>query len=218
MLVTIDAPRIGGVAAQTSVVQDLRAGLRTVLARPALRSVTAATCLAAFGAGALTPTAVLLGVRAGHAAAGALLITAFGAGALAGSLLVARYPVRRWPAYRVALACLVGTGLALAVQAVMVAVTPPNWALGIALFAAAGAFDGPLLASLLEVRSAESPAHLRTQVFTLGAGLKVSAASLGSAAFALVVGLPAAMIVGLIAAVHGIAALVGVLLLGRRRP
>lgn len=81
----------------------------------------------------------------------------------------------------------------------------------------AGAFDGPLLASLLEVRSAESPAHLRTQVFTLGAGLKVSAASLGSAAFALVVALPATVIVGLIAAVHAIAALLGFLLLGGER-
>jgi hypothetical protein len=89
--------------------------------------------------------------------------------------------------------------------------------LGIGLFALAGAFDGPLLASLLEVRSAESPAHLRTQVFTLGAGLKVSAASLGSAAFALVVHLPAMVIVGLIAAVHAVAALLGLLLLGRRR-
>jgi predicted MFS family arabinose efflux permease len=209
VVVSITAARAGHEPSHGSVRQDLRAGLRAVLERPALRAVTAATCLASFGVGALTPTAVLLGIRAGHAAAGALLITAFGAGALAGSLLVARYPVKRWPAHRVALICLVGTGAALAV----VAVAPPVWALSVVLFAIAGSFDGPLLSSLLEVRSAEAPAHLRTQVFTLGAGLKVSAASLGSAAFALVVGLPATLVLGLIAATHGIAAVLGALLL-----
>ncbi len=52
VLVTFDAPRIGGGTSRPSVIEDLRAGLRTVRTRPALRSVTAAACLAAFGSGA----------------------------------------------------------------------------------------------------------------------------------------------------------------------
>jgi MFS family permease len=190
------------------LVDDLRAGLRRVVASPPLRAVTAATCLASFGIGALTPTAVLLGIRAGHPAGGGLLITVFGAGALAGSLLVARYPVRRWPAHRVVVTCLVGCGLALGA----IAALPGWWPLTVGLFALAGLFDGPLLAAVLQVRSAESPPHLRTQVFTLGAGLKVSAAALGAAAFTLVVGAPAALVVGLLATTQLLAALLGVLL------
>jgi MFS family permease len=190
------------------LVDDLRAGLRRVVASPPLRAVTAATCLASFGIGALTPVAVLLGIREGHPAGGGLLITVFGAGALAGSLLVARYPVRRWPAHRAVLACLVGCGLALGA----VAALPGWWPLTMGLFALAGLFDGPLLAAVLQVRSAESPPHLRTQVFTLGAGLKVSAAALGAAAFTLVVGAPVALVVGLLAATQLLAALLGVLL------
>jgi hypothetical protein len=133
VLLSVDAPRTGGRTAQRSVVQDLRAGCvpssaAPPSARPRRRPAWPRS------APEHSPTAVLLGIRTRHAAAGALLITAFGAGTQAGSLLVARYPVGRRPAYRVALVCLVGTGLALAV----VVVTPPGWALGIGLFVVAG--------------------------------------------------------------------------------
>jgi hypothetical protein len=197
----------------TRVLDDLRAGLRTVVASRPLRAVTGATCLASFGAGALTPTAVLLGASEGHPAGGGLLITVFGAGALLGSLAVARFPMTRWPAHRIALVCLAATGGTLGA----VALAPQAWPVTLALFAVAGLFDGPLLASVLQIRSAEAPAHLRTQVFTLGAGLKISAASLGSAAFTLVVGAPVALLVGLVAAAHVFATLLGLALLSARR-
>src|SRR6185369_4972436 len=151
------------------LVDDLRDGLRCVLASPPLRAVTFATSVGAFAGGALAPTAVLLGIHAGHPAGGGFLITALGTGALVGSLLVARFPIGRWPAHRVAIACLAGGGVSIAA----VALAPGWWPLTLALFALAGLFDGPLLASVLQVRSAESPPHLRTQVFTLGAGVKV---------------------------------------------
>jgi MFS family permease len=195
------------------IMDDLRAGLRTVLSSRPLRSVTGATCVASFGTGALTPAAVLLGIRAHHPAGGGLLVAAFGAGALVGSLLIARFPVRRWPAHRVAVACLVGCGTALGA----VAVAPGWWPLTMGLFLVAGFFDGPLLASVLRVRAAESPARLRTQVFTLGTGLKLSAAALGAAAFTVVAGFNAALVVGLVAATQLVAALAGVALLTTRR-
>lgn len=48
-------------------------------------------------------------------------------------------------------------------------------------FAAAGVCDGPLLTATLRIRSQYAPDGVRTQVFTLGAGLKVTAASTGAA-------------------------------------
>lgn len=53
-----------------------------------------------------------------------------------------------------------------------------------ALIAAAviGAGDGPQLASLLQIRHLEAPARLRTQIFTTGASLKITASGLGALA------------------------------------
>ena len=53
-----------------------------------------------------------------------------------------------------------------------------------ALLAAAviGAGDGPQLAALLHIRHVEAPAGLRTQIFTTGASLKITASGLGALA------------------------------------
>ncbi|MEV0392430.1 MFS transporter [Polymorphospora rubra] len=189
-------------------VHTLRAGLACVVTRPVLRATTAASVLAEFGLGALTPAAVLVGIDSGHATGGGYLVTAFGAGALVGSLSVARFPVRRWPPFTVALVCIGGTGAALAA----VAVGPSWWPLTVGLFAVAGVFDGPLLTSLLQIRATEAPAHLRTQVFTISTGLKTSTAALGATAFAVVASSGAAVGVGLIAAAHLVAVVVGLAL------
>ncbi|WP_344406626.1 MFS transporter [Dactylosporangium fulvum] len=196
---------------QTRFTDDLRDGFRAIVVSRPLRAVTAATCVASFGLGILTPVAVLLGSRAGHAAGGGLLVTALGAGALAGSLLVARRPVRSAP-HRVVLACLVAGGVVLA--AVPFA---EGWPLLVGLFAVAGFFDGPLLAAVLQVRSAEAPPHTRTQVFTLGAGLKLTAASLGAAVFTLFADAPVAALAAALAVSQLAAAALGALLLAPAR-
>jgi hypothetical protein len=74
-----------------------------------------------------------------------------------------------------------------------------------------------MLTAVLRVRSAEAPAHLRTQVFTLGAGLKVTAGSLGAAAFTLVAGYGGPVAAGLVAGVHALGGLLGLAVLGRSR-
>ncbi|MYS23164.1 hypothetical protein GTW78_24130 [Streptomyces sp. SID4948] len=51
-----------------------------------------------------------------------------------------------------------------------------------AWFAAAGWTTGPLFSALLAARERYAPRDLRTQVFTLGAGLKSTAAAAGAAA------------------------------------
>ncbi|MEV0565724.1 MFS transporter [Dactylosporangium sp. NPDC050588] len=193
----------------------LRDGLAAMVRSRPLLAVTAATAVASYAAGMITPVAVVLGVAAGRPAGGGLLVTALGVGALCGSLLVARFPARV-PAHRVVLVCLVAVGLALACAAVGVAAGAP-WAVLVGVFAVTGVLDGPLLSSVLEVRSREAPPGTRTQVFTLGAGIKLTAASAGAATFTLLAGAPPAVLVGVLSAGHVAAAALGVVLLRTRR-
>jgi len=57
----------------------------------------------------------------------------------------------------------------------------PNLTLALAVTAVAGFFEGPLLAVTLNLRQRCAPDHLRTQVFTTAASLKIGAFSIGSA-------------------------------------
>ncbi|MEV4131911.1 MFS transporter [Dactylosporangium sp. NPDC049742] len=193
----------------------LRDGLAAMVRSRPLLAVTAATAVASYAAGMITPVAVVLGVAAGRPAGGGLLVTALGVGALCGSLLVARFPARV-PPHRVVLGCLVAVGLALACAAAGVAAGAP-WAVLVGVFAVTGVLDGPLLSSVLEVRSREAPPGTRTQVFTLGAGIKLTAASAGAATFTLLADAPPAALVGVLSAGHVAAAALGVVLLRTRR-
>lgn len=141
-----------------------------------LRAVTVASSLASAGAGALPVVAALLAVHyhAGYAA-GALL-SASAVGALAGSLLYARRPVARAHPERVVMGCI----LAGAVPLMLVAVVP-GVAAGAVLFAVSGFFFGPQAAALFASRDRHSPPAVHTQVFTLGAGVKMTAAAGGAA-------------------------------------
>ncbi|WP_371636937.1 MFS transporter [Streptomyces zaomyceticus] len=154
---------------------DLTAGLVAVWGSRELRAITAATSLAFLGLGALTTTAVLLADSRGRPGTGGWLMTAFAGGALAGSLALARLRPAAAPV-RLAVTGMAGTGLALAA-----AVLAPGPLTCAGAFAAAGVFDGLLLTATLRLRADHAPPHRRTQVFTIGAGLKISAAALGAA-------------------------------------
>ncbi|MBT2543033.1 MFS transporter [Streptomyces sp. ISL-44] len=166
------APAAGG--PQDGPRAGLGAGLAALWRVRELRAVTSATTLAFVGIGSLTTTSVLLAAGLGSPGAGGVLMTAFAVGALVGSLTLGRMtavePGRlvRW--------ALAGTGAALAAAAFT-----PSVAATAALFAVAGVCDGPLLTATLRIRSEHAPDAVRTQVFTLGAGLKVTAASAGAA-------------------------------------
>ncbi|MEO3767289.1 MFS transporter [Streptomyces sp. B5E4] len=155
--------------------EELLGGLRVLWRIPALRGITAATSLAFVGVGGLAPAAVVLADERGYPGGGGLLLTVLAAGALVGALGAAR----RGPGLsdvRLAGICLVGTGAAL-----LGAATAGPHPVCVALFALAGLFDGPLLAATLRIRADHAPLAVRTQVFTLGAGLKTTAASAGAA-------------------------------------
>jgi MFS family permease len=175
---TLRVPRPAGEARPRSpspLRRELVGGLRALWQIPALRGITAATSLAFVGVGGLAPAAVLLADERGYPGGGGVLLTVLAAGALAGALLAAR----RAPGLsdvRLAAVCLVGTGVAL-----LGAAAAGPYPLCVALFALAGLCDGPLLAATLRIRADHAPPAMRTQVFTLGAGLKTTAGAAGAA-------------------------------------
>ncbi|MFF4954790.1 MFS transporter [Streptomyces chattanoogensis] len=191
---------------QAALRADLVAGLTAVLRTRELGAITAATCLAFLGIGGLTTTTVLLTGHHGRPGSAGVLMTAFAIGALAGSLAVARW---RPPltVHRLAAVALFGTGAALAAAALV-----PHPPARTALFVAAGLCDGPLLAATLRIRADHAPPSARAQVFTLGAGLKISAASCGAALTGLAAALPPPLLLLGIAALQIAAALLYALL------
>jgi hypothetical protein len=138
--------------------------------------VTAGTTLSMAGLGALPLVAAALAAGTGDTALTGLALSAMAVGNLVSALLYARFPIRRWRPESVVLAGL----FALAVPFAVLAAVPGRWPT-LVLFAVAGLIDGPLFASLLTVRDREAPPAVRTQVFTIGAGLKVTAAAAGAA-------------------------------------
>ncbi|MFD3675876.1 MFS transporter [Streptomyces sp. NPDC058613] len=187
----------------------LGAGLAALWRVRELRAVTSATTLAFVGIGSLTTTSVLLATDLGSPGAGGVLMTAFALGALGGSLTLGRLtsvePGRlvRWS--------LAATGAALAAAAFT-----PSVAVTAALFAVAGVCDGPVLTATLRIRSEYAPDGARTQVFTLGAGLKLTAASAGAALVGFAADAPARTLMTGIAGFQLAAALLHVLASARR--
>ncbi|MFJ7156358.1 MFS transporter [Streptomyces sp. NPDC101118] len=191
---TPDGPA-GGPGKATGQGGVVAAGLIALWRVRELRAITSATSLAFLGLGALTTTAVLLACRLGGGnGSGSVLMTAFAVGALTGALGLTRLSL---PAGRLAEYAMTGTGLAL-----VAASWAPSLPVAAALFAVAGVCDGPLLAATLRIRADHAPDGAREQVFTLGAGLKMSAASAGAAAAGFGAALPPAWLLAAIGAVQ----------------
>src|SRR5580693_4605165 len=160
--------------------------------RPLLRA-TVASVVSYVGIGMLLVSCPILGAqRLGGPARGALLISAIAAGSLvANSVLARRHrrpdqhrrhrrpdrhrrPPRGQPDTRVLASTLViGVSMAAAAAA-------PGW-LTMAAVALGGAGEGPQLTALFEVRHRESPEHMRGQIFTTAASLKIGGLAAGAA-------------------------------------
>ena len=180
-------------------------GARAIVRDRVLAAVTAATTLGQFGLGAVAVVVAVPAERAGSPqTAGAMSV-----GGLLGSLLWTWRPARPERAPAMVMAALVATGVPLALAAATDSV-PAR----VALFALSGFFDGPLLGALLTARQRHSPPAVRAQVFTLGAGAKITAAAAGAALAGLVADLPVA--IALAAAPPILAGLLGAAALHRR--
>ncbi|MEO7722433.1 MAG: MFS transporter [Pseudolysinimonas sp.] len=170
----------------------IRAGTRHLLTHRPLAAVTLSGTVAQLGAGALPICAVALELqRSGMAERGAWIVTAFAIGALAGSLIATSRPPRRWRTETVMLVGFAGTGL-LTIAAVVDLGLP--WT--IVAIAMAGLCTGPSTAAMLLLRKQQSPAAVRSQVFTVGSGLRTTAAAAGAGVAGVVAGgNPAALLV-----------------------
>jgi MFS family permease len=191
--------------------RQVAAGFAAILTRPRLRRATATSVISFTGIGMLMVCCPLLGAhRLGGSSRGALLITAMAAASLAANAILAR---RRWrgePDTRILISAL-ALGAALAAAAVA-----PGW-LTLAAVAIGGAGEGPQLTALFAVRHRESPEHMRGQIYTTAASLKIAGMAAGAA---LAGPLASRSVTGclLVAAGAELCAAAAYLLTGPRRP
>ncbi|GII66297.1 MFS transporter [Sphaerisporangium krabiense] len=176
-----------------------------------LAAVTVGSSLGQVGMGAVQVLAALLAVRAHDTALTGVIMSAIAVGGLAGGLLYSRFPIRRRRPETVVVLCL----LLMTVPFLVIAPLPSAWA-ALPLFAVVGLLNSALFCSLLVVRDRESPPEARTRVFTLGAGLKSTAAAAGAALAGLATGTGTVALLLAIAAAQLAGAASGALIL--RRP
>ncbi|MEU6623980.1 MFS transporter [Streptomyces litmocidini] len=185
------------------VLRVLVSGTRAVLRNRSLVRATRTSVVTCVAQGMVTACVPLLGERVlGGAGRGAVLLSCTAVSALVANALLARFPPALSPD------ALVRAGALVQAVAPALALTGGPVAL-VAAFLVAGLGEGPQLTALFAVRHRESPEHLRGQVFTTGASLKITGFALGAAAAgplaarSLPAALTAATAVALLAAVGG---------------
>jgi MFS family permease len=157
------------------VYRQVAAGFAEIVARRPLLRATATSVVSYVGIGMLLVCCPLLGAqRLGAPARGALLISAMAAASLAANAILARRPRRAAPDAAVLVSTLViGAGMAAAAVA-------PGW-LALLAVAVSGAGEGPQVTALFAVRHREAPEHMRAQIFTTAASVKIGGLAAGAA-------------------------------------
>ncbi|MFD8006494.1 MFS transporter [Streptomyces mirabilis] len=168
-------PRRARGARTTSVISDLAAGIRVIVGQQALARATLTSVVSCIAQGMLTACIPLLGERVlGGVGRGAVLLSCAAISALVANAVLARFPRSAAPDTIIwASALLQASALALA-----------TWGQPVVLIVAvliAGIGEGPQLAALFAIRHREAPGHLRAQIFTTGASLKITGFALGAA-------------------------------------
>ena len=168
-----------------SLRRRMAAGFAVIVARRPLLRATVTSAVSYAGIGMLLVCCPLLGAqRLGDPARGALLISAIAVAALTANAILARGPRRSRPGstrrgyprpdtWVFASTLVIGVSMTAAALA-------PGW-LTLAAVALAGAGEGPQLTALFAVRHRETPAHLRGQVYTTAASLKIAGLAAGAA-------------------------------------
>ncbi|UKA56359.1 hypothetical protein LFT45_10900 [Arthrobacter sp. FW305-BF8] len=132
--------------------------------------------------------------RIGSPRDGAAVVTAFAIGSLLGAVVETARPTRRRP-HVVMMAGFFATGL-LTIAAALDFGTP--WTL--LTIGLSGAFTASSTAAMLFLRNRLSPQYLRSQIFTVSAGLRVSATAAGAALAGAATGSGGAIILGAVSA------------------
>ncbi|MGW3952569.1 MFS transporter [Streptomyces sp. NPDC004752] len=176
----------------SSVPADLAAGIRALVAGHRLGRATLTSVVCCVAQGMLTACLPQLGARVlGGADRGTALLSCAAATALGASALLARFPravtpdTVLWttPLIQASAAALAALSLPASGGGSALHVLPASGGPALLVVAAAltGVAEGPALTALFAVRHAEAPGHLRGQVFTTGASLKITAFALGAA-------------------------------------
>ena len=173
-----------------SIWSSIRAGLRHIVRWRPIAVVTAAGTLSQVGGGALAVAAVVFAVeRAGTADQGAIIVTAFAIGGLVGALAIAVRPIRMRPEWAM------GTGFAATGVLSMIAAVDLGLWWTTLLIGVSGLFTASSSAALLLLRKQQSSPDVRSQVFTVGAGLRATAAAVGAAIAGVVAGVGGAWLI-----------------------
>ncbi len=166
-----------------SFLGTIAAGFRHIATHRPLAVITASGTLSQFGAGGLAIAAVALSVaRTGDPGQGAIIVTSFAIGGLLGAIWNSRRAPRRSPEW------VMGWGFAATGVLTIVAALDLGLPWAIAAVGASGIFTAPSSAAMLLIRKQQSPPALRSQVFTVGAGLRSAAAAAGAAVAGLAAG------------------------------
>ena len=176
------------------VLHDIAAGARFLVTHRPLALVTLSGTIAMLGAGALPIAAIAVSVqRSGSTEQAAWIVTAFEVGGLVGAVLTAARPPERRPAWLVMTVGFAATGLA-TVAAALDAGLPFT----LVAIAVSGALTAPGTAAMLLLRKQQSPRRVRSQVFTVAAGLRATASAVGAAIAGGIAGLDGGVLVALV--------------------
>ncbi|GGI43711.1 putative MFS family arabinose efflux permease [Agromyces flavus] len=179
-----------------SFLGTIAAGFRHIATHRPLAVITASGTLSQFGAGGLTIAAVALSIsRTGEAGQGPVIVTAFAIGGLLGALWNSRHQSRRAPEW------VMGAGFAATGVFTVLAVLDLGSWWTVAAIGASGLFTASSSAAMLLIRKQQSPPALRSQVFTVGAGLRAAAAAAGAAIAGFAAGVGAEALIVAIGAV-----------------
>lgn len=166
------------------------AGLRHIVGHRPIAVVTASGTLSQLGSGGLAVAAVVLATeRADSPDQGAVIVSAFAVGGLVSALVIAARPMRMRAEWAM------GTGFAATgVLTVVAAVDLGLWWTTV-LIGLSGLFTASSSAAMLLLRKQQSLPEVRSQVFTVGAGLRATAAAAGAAAAGLAAGIGGAWLI-----------------------
>lgn len=157
--------------------QTIASGVTYLIRHRPIMIVTLAGTTSQVAGGALGVAAVALSVeRVQSSVAAPAIVTAFAVGGLIGALAIA---FKRWstrpPEW------VMGVGFAATGVFILAAVPDLGIYVALAMMVLAGVWTAPANAAMLYLRDEQSPPAVKSQVFTIGAGLRAAAAAVGAA-------------------------------------
>lgn len=166
-------------------------GMTYLVKHKPIAIVTTAGTVSQIAGGALGIAAIAISLeRTGSEASAAWIVTAYAIGGLAGALFMA---IRTWttrgPVW------VMGMGFVATGAFLLVAVPALPVGFTFAGVFISGLFAAPANAAMMLLRDKESEPNVRSQVFTIGAGLRVTAAAIGAAVAGLMAGFDAGWLV-----------------------